>query len=328
MKHPHRNIVLLAGIAVMASSVALALGPADRSYSAASTFLSVDGVGAGLVRRVEGGRISADVIHEQSTKGVAVKKHIGIPRYEDVSVEFGFGMSRAFNDWVMSSWKSNPTRKDVEIVVLDNSMQPVSAQKYAQAYVAETTIPACDAASKDPAYLTVKLGPQFTRSVTPTAGLKIGGIGKGEQKVWLPANFSLSIDGLDCGKVSRIESFTVKTKVVSDAIGDARDVQKTPTRVEFPNLSITISEASAKTWLAWHDDFVVKGNNDDTREKNGSLVFLDPTGKKELGRVNLFNLGIFAVTRNSAKDADGIATVTIELYCEKMELGLGSRPAS
>jgi hypothetical protein len=55
----------------------------------------------------------------------------------------------------------------------------------------------------------------------------------------------------------------------------------------------TLTEASAQTWLDWHEDFLVKGNNDSAHERNGKLSFLSPDYQHVLGEVRLFNLGIF-----------------------------------
>src|SRR5262249_54672525 len=141
------------------------------------------------------------------------------------------------------------------------------------------------------------------------------------QDMWLPSNFRLEIDGLDCTRVSRIDPFTVKQHAVADQIGDARDFLKEPGRIEFPNLAVTLAENAAATWLDWFERFVVKGNNADSQEKNGALVFLSPNRQTELARINFFNLGIFKIAHLKAEAAaEQIQRVTAALYCERMEL--------
>ncbi|MDQ3813127.1 MAG: hypothetical protein M3347_04150, partial [Armatimonadota bacterium] len=77
------------------------------------------------------------------------------------------------------------------------------------------------------------------------------------------------------------------------------------------------------TWLDWHEDFVVKGNNDQTREKIGTLIFLSPNQQTELARLNFFNLGIFRIAPDKSEaHADAIRRATVELYCERMEFVL------
>ena len=65
---------------------------------------------------------------------------------------------------------------------------------------------------------------------------------------------------------------------------------------------------------------MVKGNNGDDREKSGAIVFLDATQKQELGRIELRNVGIYALRRQPSTEQ--VARLTAELYVESMELKL------
>ena len=77
-------------------------------------------------------------------------------------------------------------------------------------------------------------------------------------------------------------------------------------------------------WSRWHDEFLLKGNGGEAQEKNGAIVFLDPTLKNELGRINLFNCGLIRLggERQEAAAKESASTVTADLYCEKMELAI------
>ena len=76
----------------------------------------------------------------------------------------------------------------------------------------------------------------------------------------------------------------------------------------------------AQTWLEWHEDFVIRGNNDEKREKKGSLTFLGPSRQKPLARVNLYNLGVFSLASDRPElNADQVRRMIAELYCERME---------
>ena len=59
---------------------------------------------------------------------------------------------------------------------------------------------------KAPASFTLKCAPEYTRTGKVSGG--VAPIAKAEQKVWLPSNLRVTIDGLDCTKVSAVESFT------------------------------------------------------------------------------------------------------------------------
>ena len=91
--------------------------------------------------------------------------------------------------------------------------------------------------------------------------------------------------------------------------------------METPNLRITLAESSAQTWTTWFDDFVVKGQSGDENEKSGKLSFLTPDRKSTLAEVSFFNLGIFRLEPEPQPvDAQKIARIRAELYCERMEL--------
>jgi hypothetical protein len=228
-------------------------------------------------------------------------------------------MTKAIYDWISASWKMNYQRKNGAIVACDYKLDAKSQREFFNALITETGIPACDGSSKEPAYLTIKFAPELTRH-TKISGKAAGELGKSEQKLWLPQNFKLTIDGLDCSKVAKIDAFTVKQVAVADDIGDARDYLQEPGKLIFPNLKITMSEVTAQSWYDWHEDFVVKGNNSEDKEKNGVLTFLSPNRQTALAEVKFFNLGIFKISTDKAEaNADQIKRVYAELYCEKME---------
>jgi hypothetical protein len=234
-------------------------------------------------------------------------------------------MSQALFDWINASWSGNYARKNGAVVASDFNLAAVSQREFFKALITETTIPALDGSAKEPAYLTLTVAPEYTRT-TKGSG-KIGEAARVSQKLWA-SNFKVTIDGLDCTKIRTVHSFTVKQSAVTDDIGDARDYRREPARLEFPNLQITLPEMSAKSWFDWFEDFAIKGNNDDSKEKTGSITFLSPNMADELMRIDLFNLGIFKIGNDRTEtNSDQIATVTAHLYCERMALHIGSADA-
>jgi phage tail-like protein len=301
----------------------------NRSYVSGNFFLTIDGVKCGFLKSVDGGAITAEVINEPAGKSYFVKKHIGQPKYEAFEVQAGFSMSKVFYNWIQQSWTMNYQRMGGSIVALDYSLQPKSERQFTQAIITETTIPAADASSKEPAYITLKFAPETTRITKPNSAAssksEYGTYGKNEQKVWLPCNFKLEIDGIDCSKVNRIEPFTVKQTLATSSVGSARDTVKEPGKLEFPNLKITIPESAAQPFLDWHESFVIKGNNDEKAEKGGTLTFLMPSRPEPLAQIKFYNLGIFRVQpeKNEA-NSDSVKRVQVELYVERMEFVPGA----
>jgi phage tail-like protein len=311
------TLALAAACALAISTSTLAA--LDRSYVSGNFTISLDGKSCGFLKSVDGGGITAEVIQEPTGPDYFVKKHIGQPKYEDYTIQLGFSMTKEMYQWITASWGMSYERKNGSVTACDYALNVKSQRNFFNALITETTIPACDGSSKEPAYMTLKLSPEYTRFEDhPTGTVKPDY--KVEQKMWLPCNFRLSIDGLDCTRVNKIDSFTVKQTVVTDDIGDARDYAKEPGKLEFPNLRITMAEVSAQSWKDWHKAFVIDGNNDEGFEKDGTLVFLSPNRMTQLARITFHNLGIYRLEPNKAEaNADTIKRVTAELYCERME---------
>lgn len=311
--------IMLAAFLLLA--LPMMMGPASsRSYVSGNYMLELDGVQQGLIKSIQGGTVYAEVINEAAGPDYFVHKHIGQPKYEDFAMQVGFSMSKPLYDWISASWKMNYQRKGGAVVATDYNYNAKSKRQFTNALITETTIPAMDAASKEPGYLTIKFAPETIRNMKADGKAVTGGSTpkSDAQKTWLPSNFRLEIDGLDATKVNKIDAFTVKQTTVQDDVGDARDYQHEPGKLEFPNLTITIPVANADGWIAWHEDFVIKGNNDQSKEKNGTLSLLSNNRQEVLATIKFYNLGIVSINEMGT-EADGIARYQVELYVERME---------
>jgi hypothetical protein len=327
----HTKFLCLTAVGILLVLASVSPAPPERSYVSGNFMMTLDGKNVGFVKSVDGGAITAEVIQEPSGPGYFAKKHIGQPKYEEFAVQMGFSMTKPVYEWIASSWTMKSERKNGSFIAADFKLQAESERQFLNALITETTIPAMDGSSKEPAYLTIKFAPETIR-VEKASGKIAGDLSKVEQKMFLPASFKLQIDGLDCTKVSKIDSFTVKRAAVSDDIGNARDYAKEPGKLVFPNIKVTLAESAAQSWIDWHESFVVKGNNDENAEKNGTLTLFSANQQMVLARIRFFNMGIFSIGGDKSEaNADQIKRVTAELYVEKMEFEVGDEggePAS
>lgn len=290
-----------------------------RSYVTGYFTLTLNGTDVGALKSVEGGSAYAEVINQVAGGSSFVSKHLGQPRYEEITIQVAPSLSQPLAAAIADAWLNKPQRLNGAITAYDTTMKAQSSRELVNALISETTIPACDGASKQPGYLTVKLAPELTRA--GKAGGKAATATKSADKAWLPSNFKLELDGLDCTKVSKVDAFTVKTQIASDRVGAERNYEKTAAAPEFGNLSITMSAAQADSWQRWYEDSVVKGK---PSEKNGTLTLLDPTLKNALLQINLFNVGIYSLRSPKAEaNADAIAKLEAGLYVERAELVAG-----
>jgi hypothetical protein len=307
-----------AAAAILPQSGAQSLMADKRGYVAGKFALDIGGTDAGWIQDTEGGSAVSDVVDEKQTTTGLTKKHLAGVKYEDIAVQIGFSMSKAVYDWIAASWKMNFLRKNGSIIAADFNLEAKQERQFFNALITETGIPACDGASKEPGYLTIKWAPEYTRTLKASG--KVKSPLSTSQKAWLPSNFRLEIDGLDCTKVSKVDAFTIKQSIATNTVGDGRDYEREPSKVEFPNLRVTFASTSGQTWADWYDDFVVKGNCDDDKEKSGRLLFLTPNLQSALAEIKFFNIGIFAFQDGVFDPVDEpSARMRAELYVERME---------
>lgn len=296
-----------------------------RAYASSRFAFELDGVLLDFVKSVEGGFARADVVQEKLGPSQFSKKHLANLKYADIVLQCDPGLPGPLLNWVTASLAMTYTRKNGAIVTADFDMKERSRLEFFHALISEVTIPACDAATKDPGVLTLKLSPEYTRPVAGKGSVLPAPLGVAkQQKSWSPANFRLQIQGLEaaCARINKIEALTIKQKIAENAVGELRDYQKEPASLEFPNLVITLPEVDAGPFFQWFDDFVVKGNMGDDKERQGFLELLSPDLKTVLLRVNFSHLGIFSFSpMKQEANADSIARVKVEMYCEQMTIG-------
>ena len=295
------------------------MGNIPGRLAAGSYFLTLDGAPSGYVRSAEGGNAVGEVVAVPGGPGQFVSKHLGGIHYEDLALRVGLSMSKDLYDWIGASWQLKPTRHNGSVTAVGADGKPREGRTFRDALISETTFPALDGASKEPAFLTVRLMPEEV-GFEKAGSAKVPTKPKAQKQI-MAANFRFELGELPCSRVSKIDSFSVKQTISATTVGRRRIVQKEPTGIEFPNLRVTFSAADLPKWSAWFDEFVVKGSNDDQHELSGAIVLLAPDRKQELARVELQQVGIFALRRDSAEAGrDQVARVVAELYCERMAL--------
>jgi len=295
-----------------------AIGAEARAFAAGHFALELEGATAGFIHSTEGGDATADVIEEES-ESCSTRKHLGNVKYEDIKVSCGTGMSAAFYEWLQGVPGCEFARKSGAIVTADFNFKEIARLNFTNALITEFGMPALDAASKDAAFMTVTFSPEATQrqkgsgnTLTPCGTVKA-------QKKWLASNFRLTIGGLDCTKVNKIDAITIKQSASRDAQG----------RLEIPNLVITLAESSAQSFFDWHEDFVIKGNNGSESEKNGMLEYLTPNLSEALFTINFMHLGIFKLAPEKVEAGnEQIKRVKAEMYCEEMTFKFGKGAAS
>ncbi len=269
-----------------------------------------------LVKSVDGGNIVGDVVREVASAPYYQKKHIGNVKYEDVTLKIGLP-SKGVYDWLTGTLAGQFTRKTFWLSTLDANFVETARRQFNNALISEVGFPSLDGSSKDAAYMTIKLAPESIED-RPASGKTVT-LDASKQKSWLQSNFRLELKSAATARVSKIDAFTIKQTVVTDVIGEERE----PGKLEFPNVVASVSSLDAKSWEAWHRDFVIQGNNGEAAEQAGAIVFLDSLLLKEIARIDLGHVGIFKVAPDRPDaSTDTISRIKAEMYVETMKFVL------
>src|SRR5437588_2334025 len=188
----------------------------QRAYTAGRYALYLDTAMAGWVQSVEGGNATSDVVVEKLGPDHIQRKHLAGVKYEDIAIHCGAEMSKAFFDWIKATVGRSYTRRNGAIGIADYNLKETARMSWVNGLISEIGFPALDAASKDAARLSVKFAPEYTRLTQGAGAVTSPGKAVMEKK-WLSSNFRLQIAGLDCTRVNKIEAFTIKQAVVTNA---------------------------------------------------------------------------------------------------------------
>jgi phage tail-like protein len=282
--------------------------------------LELGGTSTGFLQSVDGGGVRADVVSEEAPAGNApAKKHLGRPKYEDLVIEVGMAMSSAFWDWVCAFLDAKAPRRDGTVIAADVDGKRLHAHEISDALITELRVPALDGASKDPGFLRMVVAPDATTVVPGDGGLVSAPHAK-KQKLWQTSNFRLRVGDLPCGRVSKIDSFTIK-QGVKPSDDDRRQHRLEPTKLEIPNLLVTLSASDLQPWFEWYEEFVVAGKSGDDAELAGEIALLGPDGSTLL-ELSLHHVGVSSLSLLGAAEGSNAAAgkFTVELYVESMSL--------
>jgi hypothetical protein len=303
-------------VCVVGLSASLATAADKRSYTAGHFSLTLDGVDVGIVKSAKGGGLAADVATNSLGPTTTQKKHVTKFRYEPITLEVGLDASPAIATWIDETLTLTAQRRNATLFECSQDFKAVTEQAMTGSLIEEVTFPTLDASSKEPGYLKLEIvAEQSRRQAGGAACSKELGT---KQKSALLGNFKVELDGIDTKGVAAIDAFTIKTQLVNDSIGEQRNSIATAAKVEIPNLTLSVARAQGAEFEAWANDFLVKGNNGDDKEKSGAIVFLDPT-LKETARLSLTNVGISGFT----VDPKDPARLKVSLYVEGMRYTLG-----
>jgi hypothetical protein len=221
------------------------------------------------------------------------------PDGRTLDLAFGPRLDRRVYDWINLAWQGTAEPKNGKVRASGAKIAIV----FEKALITRTTLPALDAAA-------ARIHPQFqlrlkaasVQTVAPGGGVP-SPPALASQKPWRASDFRVTIDQVDCSRVTAIASFRVAS---GPAQGDG---------VIFPNLQLTFAEVSSEriSWQHWLD---TKG---DAALRKGSLTYLRTDLKSEWGRVILDGLRLRSLAPGKRGD-EQLAHEAATIDCAHMWL--------
>jgi hypothetical protein len=279
--------------------------------STAGVILDIDGAMSGTVVSAQGGDTFAEVFEQQDKYDYSAWiKYIGQPQWEDLELQLRLPLHRSVYDWIAASWRREYKPRTVRLTAYDSGLNVIRRREFQGALITETTLPTLETGAPELGLVKLKLRPESAQTIPPSGTVPA----PRTPGPWLGATFRLDLPDLDCTKVMKIDSFTVKQDFTARRTETGEVME--PGRLSFPNLAVTLPESSAQTWQEWFSTFVVEQRYSEV--KTGKLSLLDGQLRERL-RIGLLNVGIFRLRSSAWTRDDAPRRVVAGLYCKQMD---------
>lgn len=169
---------------------------------------------------ITGGYLANQIDLDPKRSSGWAMKHISNVKWEDISMAVIPGTTGGPLEYVMQVLTGQRV-KPYDFTITTPLMPEIGLQRHETGWMLkEVTVPACDGSSKEAGYLRLDFdgGISGTPTVIPV-DLRKFSVDAKKQKAWLCSNFRIRINGLDCTRVNKIESFSIKQSI-ADLDGD------------------------------------------------------------------------------------------------------------
>lgn len=306
--------------AVLALSSAAAPQSGTMANRTPQTTLILGGVDAGPITAFDKGGCYAELITTASSDPRAQPvKRLGRVRNESLQLALGLTNPAQVYEWIRLSWSGQAARKSGQLLVRDATRVSPLSREFANALVAETTIPSMDKEGRDAVWLSFKVRPEAIQFITGQMEPNVAPpVRKGSL---VQGDFVFEITGMDCSGVTKVEEFSVTLETVESPDPEGARVELRPGRVVFPNIRLTVLEAGAQPFIDWHQAAVVRADNGSAQRKQGKFILLSKAGGKRLV-ITLKNLGIVRVCPAKQVGDSTKRRLEVELFVDSMDFAV------
>jgi len=290
-----------------------------KSYGASNFLFALEGEAPSVVKTVSGGGMTADVVEIPKGDARMSSKTLGPLKCNPTKMELGIVMGGEMLEWVNAFLNNSHIYKQGSITYGDFDKKARSYLDLKDILLTSFGIPACDAASKDDARLSIEM--RATESfVRDGDAADLKGVLNVKQKAYMCHNFKVTVGDLPCANVNKVDAITITCAVQQNDVGERRVSELVPTVTKCGNLVLTISSADEKAWQQWHKDFCHDGNNGQDKELQGSIEWLDPATKKTVASLEMKQIGIFDLASDAATGGgDSVRRFKASMYVEEFQ---------
>jgi len=297
--------------------------PRVSAYSAAHFALELAGLpDIGMFRSIEGGGIKADVMTYQNGGTYDRWRQLGRPKFEDLKLQVGMAMSEGFYKWIAEFFGGKAVRKNGAVVAADFLYKERARREFTEAMISEIVFPKLDGADKNTAYMNVTMAVEDIQFKPGDQHELAQNKGFEEQKAWKACNFMFKLDGFPCcSRVSKVDSFTVKQTVIEYHSGGRHGPSKTPSAIDWPQLSFYLPEIDAQPLLDHVKRRIVGGEVPNADRLNGQIDMYDNSEKKGVHfEMHFHGADIINVAPDkSDASSEEMKMVKVDMYVERME---------
>jgi phage tail-like protein len=295
----------------------------DRSYTSGKFAFELDGHRCGFLQNVEGGQMIAELATHKMGPNNYEKKNVTTVKWGDVKMRTGIGMSKGLYQWIQAAFDMGVLYKNGAITVANFNYKAERRMDLLNMLMTKVQMPTLDGASKDTGYFDI------TCAIEQIRWLKEGGQDvRGEvgpkQKAWHCSNWRYEMAGLPAKRIAKVEGLAWECKTTMDSIGDARENTIHPTATTVTDFTLHISMRDLEAWAAKAKDWFVDGNCLEPNEMTAAISLLAPDMNKELGRIELMNVGLKEFNAHGKLEAqtENVARFQVKCYAEQIKFYL------
>jgi hypothetical protein len=252
-----------------------------------------------------GGYAKAEVATTFPSASGPPQRQISSFGYTNLQFKLGLELGTPILNWVNAALKGNPVTKNGTLIELDDQNRATSYLDFTNGAIVEFSVPGFDTSSTTGNAFTLVASIRKS-TLRPGDNSPIQLPDQRDQKPFFASNFRLKIDGLPTTTVRLIAPLSFR---------------RTNSGIVPTDLTVTFANRDVDQWRAWADDFIVKGNNGQDKEKQGAIEVMAPNLADVLATLTLKQIGIFEL---APTDDTSIRSHRASMYLEYGQLALSS----